>query len=402
MLQLFANFKKIRATIQIEKNKETYLDFEQIPKLLIDSIILIEDRRFFGHIGIDLLGILRAFITNVLNRKIVEGASTITQQLVRRITDQKKKHYRRKFGEVLLAIALERVLSKNEILELYLNTCYFLTKKSEDIHGIQKASHSLYEKNIAELSFAELTFLAALIGRPLNTKSSNQAHMRSFCRQHLIIKLLYLRRKITLEERRSAEKENINLFDRSKDDFPLDTIDEYRRNYRRPKNPLKPLKRVIKSTIYSFKYDPLVASVCNEHQLPFHLIKSMIEKESSFNRLALSKKGAKGLMQLVDATFLEIAKKNKKEWTLQNIYEPAVNIEAGTLYLKKMIKYFSAKVPADVAVHFALSAYNAGPVRVNYGLTQIGLNNEAIAWENLKKYLPKVTCHYVESIMLTA
>jgi soluble lytic murein transglycosylase-like protein len=107
-------------------------------------------------------------------------------------------------------------------------------------------------------------------------------------------------------------------------------------------------------------------------------------------------------MQLVDATFLEIAKKNKKEWTLQNIYEPAVNIEAGTLYLKKMIKYFSAKVPADVAVHFALSAYNAGPVRVNYGLTQIGLNNEAIAWENLKKYLPKVTCHYVESIMLTA
>ena len=191
-------------------------------------VICIEDRRFYYHPGIDLVGICRAFITNLLNRKVVEGASTITQQLVRRHVLSKKRSYFRKVEEILLSVLLECILSKKEILEFYLNTCYFGTPKGRDLHGIEAASQSVFGKMCEKLSFGEMSFLAAMIGRPLTPFSNESSFMRTTYRQHRVLNLLHKRGVISRERQDTVIQENITPFNHPKILLPMGSILDYR------------------------------------------------------------------------------------------------------------------------------------------------------------------------------
>ena len=114
------------------RSKESYTVFSDLPETYTDAVLSVEDHRFYGHIGIDPIAITRAMVNDVKAGRFVEGGSTITQQLAKNLYFTQEKKMERKVAEVFMAFALERDYSKNEILELYVNTIYF-GKEPEDL-----------------------------------------------------------------------------------------------------------------------------------------------------------------------------------------------------------------------------------------------------------------------------
>ena len=126
------------------------------------AVIAVEDRRFFHHPGIDLFAISRAAVHNARQLKAVEGASTITQQLARTLFLSNRRTITRKLQEAVLALMLEAELSKDQILELYLNRVYF----GAGLYGAEKISQALFGKRARDLTLAEAALVAALIRAP--------------------------------------------------------------------------------------------------------------------------------------------------------------------------------------------------------------------------------------------
>ncbi|MDO8276380.1 MAG: transglycosylase domain-containing protein, partial [Serpentinimonas sp.] len=135
--------------------------FANIPPLMINAVLAIEDERFFEHGGVDLRGVARAALANVFN-PLSQGASTISMQVARNMFLTKDRTFLRKFYEVLLTFKLERLLSKEEILEIYMNQI-FLGHRS---FGFAAAAQTYFGKSLAELSVAEAAMLAGLPKAP--------------------------------------------------------------------------------------------------------------------------------------------------------------------------------------------------------------------------------------------
>jgi penicillin-binding protein 1A len=131
---------------------------EKIPKHLVNAVIATEDSRFFEHRGLDYVGIARAMVTNVVSGRIRQGASTITQQLARSLFLSPKRDFERKVREALLAIKIEQMLGKEQILELYLNQIYF----GHGAYGVQAAAQTYFNKEVGQLTLPEAAFLAGL------------------------------------------------------------------------------------------------------------------------------------------------------------------------------------------------------------------------------------------------
>ena len=106
-------------------SKEHYTPYSELPKTYIDAVVATEDRRFYEHGAIDLRSIFRAIYTNIKNRNLEEGGSTITQQLAKNIVFSQEKKLSRKLGEMVAAYEIEKNYSKDEILALYVNSAYF-------------------------------------------------------------------------------------------------------------------------------------------------------------------------------------------------------------------------------------------------------------------------------------
>jgi len=143
------------------ENRE-YIALDQIPLVMQQAVIAIEDERFFNHSGIDLQAIARAAWRNLQARELREGGSTITQQLARSVFLTSERTLKRKVAEVLLALEIERRLSKREILERYLNQVYF----GQGAYGIEMAAQVYFGKPASQLNLAESAMLAGLIRAP--------------------------------------------------------------------------------------------------------------------------------------------------------------------------------------------------------------------------------------------
>jgi 1A family penicillin-binding protein len=149
-----------------------------LPQHLIDAVLAIEDQRFFSHRGIDLHGIGRAFIRNLIAGQTVEGGSTITQQLVKILSGEKERTLRRKLREAVLALLLEQHLTKDEILVRYLENVYL----GAGVTGIEAAARVYFDKPVRDLTVAESVLLAGLIRAPseLNPlRNPGDAHKRA-------------------------------------------------------------------------------------------------------------------------------------------------------------------------------------------------------------------------------
>ena len=138
------------------------VSLSKLPRELIQAVIAIEDSRFYEHGGFDFRGILRAAVTNISSMKIKQGASTITQQLARSLFLTPERNIKRKFKEILLARKIEKLFTKDQILEMYLNQIYF----GHGAYGVQAAARTYFDRDVGTLTLPECAFLAGLPKAP--------------------------------------------------------------------------------------------------------------------------------------------------------------------------------------------------------------------------------------------
>lgn len=183
-----------------------HVPLEKIPKHLINAVIATEDSRFWQHNGIDYIGIGRALITNIMHARIKEGGSTITQQLAKITFLTPDRTLIRKAREAMLAIKIERELSKEEILELYLNNIYL----GHGAYGVEMASRQYFGKSVTRISLPEAAMLAGLIKAP-NTFSPYNNLVRAKQRQEVVLARMEAEGYLKPSERQKARKQPIRL-----------------------------------------------------------------------------------------------------------------------------------------------------------------------------------------------
>jgi penicillin-binding protein 1A len=147
---------------ELHVERRIFVPLAQVPQTLRDAVIATEDRRFYSHWGIDPIGVARAVFQNYRRRRIVEGGSTITQQLTKLLFLTPDKSLDRKLKEAALAIQLERRYSKDRILEMYLNQVYF----GQGAYGVEAAARTYFGKSVSELTVREAALLAGLPRAP--------------------------------------------------------------------------------------------------------------------------------------------------------------------------------------------------------------------------------------------
>src|SRR6185437_2650102 len=143
-------------------NRRVWVSLAAIPESVQKAFVAAEDRRFYQHHGVDERGIIRAFVGNLADPKRPQGGSTITQQVVKNLLVGDDVTYERKIREMIVASRLESTLSKNEILELYLNSAYL----GRGSWGVEMASRSYFGKSAKSLTLAEGAMLAGLLKGP--------------------------------------------------------------------------------------------------------------------------------------------------------------------------------------------------------------------------------------------
>ena len=171
------------------KEKRIFVPYEAIPENVINSFLSAEDKNFFSHPGIDAKGVMRAIINNIKNlmtSKRLEGASTITQQVAKNFLLTNEVSLNRKIKEAILAFRIERALSKERILELYLNQIYL----GSGAYGVAAASLEFFDKSIKELNYNEAALLAALPKAPSRYNPYKNKNLAKF-RRNLVLKNLY-------------------------------------------------------------------------------------------------------------------------------------------------------------------------------------------------------------------
>ncbi len=165
--------------------KRQFLHFEQIPKLMRDSLLAVEDARFYEHPGIDMIGVLRAIVANATGRRM-QGASTITQQVARTFFLTREKTISRKLKEAMLSLKIEHELSKDQILALYMNQIYLGARA----YGFAEAAQTYFGKPLAALSPAECAMLAGLPQNPANVNPIRNAE-RARARQLIALSRMH-------------------------------------------------------------------------------------------------------------------------------------------------------------------------------------------------------------------
>ncbi|MFQ5665662.1 MAG: PBP1A family penicillin-binding protein [Candidatus Binatia bacterium] len=177
-----------------------------VPRLLLRAIIDVEDQHFYTHHGLDFTGIARALWVDLRSRQVVQGGSTLTQQLMKNFFLTDERSLKRKFVEAVMAVMVERRFSKQEILENYINEIYLGQKGAQGIYGVWEASHFYFSKEPQELSVAEIAMLAGLIKAP-NRYSPFRHPERARRRRNDALVLMLKKGDITAGQFRAAVAE---------------------------------------------------------------------------------------------------------------------------------------------------------------------------------------------------
>jgi penicillin-binding protein 1B len=181
---------------------------EQVPQILQDAVVVTEDVRFWRHPGVDPLGIMRAVFRNMKAGGVSEGASTLTQQLVKNYFLTSERTYKRKIIEAFMAVILDARYSKREILEAYLNDIYLGRNRSISILGVGEASRFYFGKPVSELEVHEAALLAGMIRSPNNNSPFNNPET-AMIRRNTVLGLLLKEKKITQEQYDKARSEKL-------------------------------------------------------------------------------------------------------------------------------------------------------------------------------------------------
>jgi penicillin-binding protein 1A len=206
--------------------RRVLIPLERIPAILKQATLAVEDARFYTHEGVDFIGIGRALWSNVQAGEVVEGASTITQQAAKMLFLTHRKTLERKVREVILAMRMERLLSKDEILEIYLNQTYY----GHGAYGVEAASNMYFGKSVGELTLDEATLLAGLPKAPTSYSPYN-APERALRRRTHVLRRMVETGYITSEEEVRAQAAALQLRPRQETTVNAPYFIEHMRRY---------------------------------------------------------------------------------------------------------------------------------------------------------------------------
>jgi len=200
--RIYSDDNRIIGQFYIEKR--VFVPLSKMPKELIQAILAVEDSRFYEHGGFDYIRMIKAFLTNLESGRIRQGASTITQQLTRSLFLTPERTMKRKFKEILLARKMEMMLTKDEILEIYLNQIYF----GHGAYGVQVAARTYFGKDASDLNLAEAAFLAGLPKAP-NDHSPYRYPQKAKARQGVVLRRMVDEKFITEEQYHKAYQQDL-------------------------------------------------------------------------------------------------------------------------------------------------------------------------------------------------
>jgi len=167
----------------------TIVTLKDCPAFLLDALIATEDRRFHDHWGIDVRSLIRASLANLKAGGIAEGGSTITQQLIKNLFLTQKRTFTRKFKEMWMALIMEAVYSKPEILEMYVNEIYMGRRGYSGIYGLGRAARLFFDKDISDIDLGEAALLAGIIQAP-NRYSPYVYPAQALARRNTVLELM--------------------------------------------------------------------------------------------------------------------------------------------------------------------------------------------------------------------
>ena len=182
----------------------------QIPNTMVMGLQAVEDRSFNQHSGVDVFGVLRAIVRNILSGKIVQGGSTITQQLVKNRLHYNTKSWLRKINEAIAALMLEKKFDKGTIIENYFNEIYWGQKGSIAIHGIKQAAHYYFSKTPSQLNIAEQALLIGIVKGP-SWYHPVKHKERAIKRRNIVLNSWYQTSIITKKQWLLAKKTPLNI-----------------------------------------------------------------------------------------------------------------------------------------------------------------------------------------------
>lgn len=189
---------KLIAMLQSDKEERLAIALQNYPRLLIDALLLTEDRRFFQHGGISPIGVARAIVTNLQAGHTVQGGSTLTQQLVKNLFLTNERTFIRKFNEALMAVILDARYDKNRILETYLNEIYLGQNGDTQIHGFELASHFYFGLSTREISLDQIALLVGMVKGP--SAYNPWRHPEAALKRRNVVLHLLLEHKVIGEE----------------------------------------------------------------------------------------------------------------------------------------------------------------------------------------------------------
>ncbi len=205
-----------------EEQNRIVVNLEDVPEHVRKAFIAIEDERFYNHFGFDAIGSLRAAYINFQAGRIVQGASTITQQLAQNAFLTTETTYRRKIQEIWLALQLERSYGKDEILELYLNRIYF----GNGAYGVEAAAQTYFNKNVQQLTLAEAAMLAGAVRSP-NTSNPFDNLEEAKSRMRIVLTSMERLEYISASEHRRALQQEIIYAEAKAPGYPYPHFVDY-------------------------------------------------------------------------------------------------------------------------------------------------------------------------------
>ena len=182
------------------------VELKEVPDQLVKALIATEDKHFYSHQGYDMIGLARSMVANVLAGKVVQGASTITQQLSRILFLSNEKTFTRKIKELQVAAQIEKTISKDKILEMYLNNVYL----GSGAYGVKGAAKIYFNKTLSELTLPEMALIAGLPQAPSVYSPYNSMKLAEKRRNQVLLRM-YKMRYINKETYENAKKEPIKL-----------------------------------------------------------------------------------------------------------------------------------------------------------------------------------------------
>ena len=203
---------KIEKTVEGIRSRNTYVKKDKIDELYLKAVIAAEDRRYYSHGAVDVVGFSRAMYNNIISMKLKEGGSTITQQLSKNIFLDQRAEIDRKIKELFYSIELEKKYSKDDILELYVNTSYF----GAGYYGIGPATKGYYDKTPEKLSLNEAAFLAGVPNAP-SVYNPYEHYDLAVQRRNIVLKKMVFNGGITQQEAIIVYNERLNVKERDND-----------------------------------------------------------------------------------------------------------------------------------------------------------------------------------------